>query len=627
MSAPRVTVLVVVRNEAAALDRLLESLMRQTLPPEEWEWIVVDGLSEDGSRAVAERWAARCAARGGPAALVLENPGRILASGWNIGLRAARAPVVLRLDAHAAVPPDFLERSLAALDARREAWAAGGVLRTVGRGYWGRVNAVVLSHPFGVGDSPFRVSAGARARRAGAGEPRWADTAPYAAYRRWVFERVGYFREALRRNEDLELHARVRAAGGRFWLDPSIVVEYEARPTLRGLLQKAWGDGFWSVRAWRLQRGAFRPRHLAPPVFAAAILLALGALLWPAERPAGAALLLAYCAAVLVAAAHAAARAGDPRLFPGLCLAFPAFHLTRGLASLVSLALRWRADPPGRPAARDPFRAAVQAGIVDAPGESWYGPLVSRRVSHRISRWLVRRTRVTANQVTAAMVAAGAVGVALFAGRPPLAWLLGAALLHAWLILDAVDGEVARGRGATSAAGVYLDHVGHYLVNPGLLWALWMTERLLPGEARWALGTAGFAAGVLSKAVGDAAAALRLHALEARHRRQAEAAGADAGAADGAGAPAGVGGGAAGAGGGAPEPGDGRLAAFRWLSDAATPLSALTVIAVWAAVVPGTAGPFLAGGLAGAALTLVHLAKAAVVFSGHYRAFSRAARS
>ncbi|MBX5477087.1 MAG: CDP-alcohol phosphatidyltransferase family protein [Clostridia bacterium] len=278
----------------------------------------------------------------------------------------------------------------------------------------------------------------------------------------------------------------------------------------------------------------------------------------------------------------------------------------------------------GPPGEGERFRTLVQRGIVDAPGESWYGPLVSRRVSHRISRWLVRRTRVTANQVTAAMVLVGTAGVALFAGRPPLAWLLGAALLHAWLILDAVDGEVARGRGATSAAGVYLDHVGHYLVNPGLLWALWMTDRLLPGETRWALATAGFVAGVLSKAVGDAAAALRLHALEARHRRQAEVAGVATGA-TGAAAAAQTEGSRTGAGEPPDAPAGSRLAAFRWLSDAATPLAALTLVAL-SAMAPGRAWPFVAGGLAAAALTLAHLAKAAVVFAGHYRAFSRAAR-
>ncbi|MBX5477086.1 MAG: glycosyltransferase family 2 protein [Clostridia bacterium] len=344
MSAPRVSVLVVVRNEAAALDRLLGTLAQQTLPKDAWELIVVDGRSEDGSHAVAERWAQRFAADGGPPARVLDNPRRILASGWNIGIRAARAPVVLRLDAHAAVAPDFLERSLAALAERPEAWAAGGVLRTIGHEYWGRVNAVVLSHPFGVGDSPFRVGAGERVRgaRAGARAPGWADTAPYAAYWRWVFDRVGLLDERLVRNEDLELHARIRAAGGRFWLDPDIVVEYAARPTLRALLAKAWGDGFWTVRARRLHRGAFRPRHLAPPVFVAGLLAAVAALAWPPARAVGAAALAAYAAAVLAAAAGGARRAGDVRLFPGLCLAFPAFHVTRGVASLVSLAVPWR---------------------------------------------------------------------------------------------------------------------------------------------------------------------------------------------------------------------------------------------------------------------------------------------
>jgi phosphatidylglycerophosphate synthase len=91
-----------------------------------------------------------------------------------------------------------------------------------------------------------------------------------------------------------------------------------------------------------------------------------------------------------------------------------------------------------------------------------------RAISLRWTRHLVA-TRVTPNQLTYLMVLAGlAAGAALLV--PGLAGALAAALLiQLYLLLDCVDGEVARWRGETSVTGVYLDRVGHYLAEAALL--------------------------------------------------------------------------------------------------------------------------------------------------------------
>lgn len=101
-------------------------------------------------------------------------------------------------------------------------------------------------------------------------------------------------------------------------------------------------------------------------------------------------------------------------------------------------------------------------------GEHWAGRLYMRELSLRWTRQLVP-TRVSPNQLTLAMVAVGlAAGAALLV--PGIGGALAAALLiQLYLLLDCVDGEVARWRGQTSTTGVYLDRVGHYLVEAGLL--------------------------------------------------------------------------------------------------------------------------------------------------------------
>src|SRR3954469_13717316 len=67
------------------------------------------------------------------------------------------------------------------------------------------------------------------------------------------------------------------------------------------------------------------------------------------------------------------------------------------------------------------------------------------------------------------MIVAGmAAGAALLV--PGLAGgILGALLIQLYLLLDCVDGELARWRKQTSTVGVYLDRVGHYLSEATLL--------------------------------------------------------------------------------------------------------------------------------------------------------------
>ncbi|NJQ06874.1 CDP-alcohol phosphatidyltransferase family protein [Streptomyces lonarensis] len=108
-------------------------------------------------------------------------------------------------------------------------------------------------------------------------------------------------------------------------------------------------------------------------------------------------------------------------------------------------------------------------GIKDRrSGEHWAGRLYMREVSLRWTRHLVD-SRVTPNQLTYLMVLTGvAAGGALLI--PGIAGaVLAALLIQLYLLLDCVDGEVARWRKQTSVTGVYLDRVGHYLAEAALL--------------------------------------------------------------------------------------------------------------------------------------------------------------
>jgi succinoglycan biosynthesis protein ExoA len=95
-------VIVPILNEAANIRVALEC-MRAQQSPAEVEFLLVDGGSSDGTRAILHETEAA-----DPRFRLLANPQRRTPQALNIGLAAARGEFVARMDAHASYPPDYL---------------------------------------------------------------------------------------------------------------------------------------------------------------------------------------------------------------------------------------------------------------------------------------------------------------------------------------------------------------------------------------------------------------------------------------------------------------------------------------------------------------------------------------
>ncbi len=148
------------------------------------------------------------------------------------------------------------------------------------------------------------------------------------------------------------------------------------------------------------------------------------------------------------------------------------------------------------------------AGVKDRrSGEHWAGRLYMREISLRIDRHLVN-TRVTPNQLTYLMTVFGV--LAAPALLVPGIWgaVLGVLAVQLYLLLDCVDGEIARWKKQYSLSGVYLDRVGAYLCDAAVLVGFGLRAADLWGTGRtdwlWAfLGTLAAVGAVLIKAETD----------------------------------------------------------------------------------------------------------------------------
>ncbi|BBB01233.1 putative transferase [Actinacidiphila reveromycinica] len=148
------------------------------------------------------------------------------------------------------------------------------------------------------------------------------------------------------------------------------------------------------------------------------------------------------------------------------------------------------------------------AGVKDRrSGEHWAGRLYMREVSLRIDRHLVN-TRVTPNQLTYLMTVCGVLAAPALLVPGIAGAVLGVVAVQLYLLLDCVDGEIARWKKQYSLAGVYLDRVGAYLTDAAVLVGFGMRAADIWGSGRidwlWAfLGTLAALGAVLIKAETD----------------------------------------------------------------------------------------------------------------------------
>ncbi|MEU4692646.1 glycosyltransferase family 2 protein [Actinoplanes sp. NPDC023714] len=324
MNLPFLSVVIPCWNEARFIGPFLDSVLGNSYPADRMEVLLVDGMSEDGTREIARRYAVR-----DTRLVLVDNPGHSKPAALNLGIRQARGDVIVRLDVHAEYPPDYLENCVRGLIEHPQADNVGGVRVSRARDdtLLGRAIALSTTSVFGAGNSKYRV---------GVAQPQWVDTVFGGCYRKSVFDRIGLFDEQLTRAQDREFNQRLRAAGGNILLLPEITCTYYARSDLREFCSWTFEAGYWPFKASRMVgRWIGSWRNVVPMGFVVA--LAAGAAAAPVSRTARratGAVAAAYGLTALTFAARLARRHRDPGLAAAMPAVFLATHVIYGVGSL-----------------------------------------------------------------------------------------------------------------------------------------------------------------------------------------------------------------------------------------------------------------------------------------------------
>jgi succinoglycan biosynthesis protein ExoA len=323
---PSVSIIVPCYNEKDTIGKLLDAIYAQTFPRADLEVVIADGMSTDGTRAQITAFAE---SHPDLHIAVADNLARSIPASLNCAMREAQGEIILRLDAHSMPYPDYIERSVANLEAGLGE-NVGGIweIHPGARTWVAQSIAVAASHPLGVGDALYRHTDKAAL----------VDTVPFGAFKRELLALIGFFDESLLSNEDYEFNTRIRKSGGRIWLDPSIRSVYFARPTLAKLARQYARYGFWKWRMLRRYPETLRWRQGLPPLFVLSLIVGAGlAVFLPVFRGLLAAEISIYLAALAAVGLQAALGQKKLHLFFGLPIAIATMHITWGAGFLWSM--------------------------------------------------------------------------------------------------------------------------------------------------------------------------------------------------------------------------------------------------------------------------------------------------
>jgi succinoglycan biosynthesis protein ExoA len=323
---PSVSVIIPCYNEQETIVKLLTAIYTQTFPRVDLEVVIADGMSTDGTRA---QIAAFSDSHADLHIAVTDNLTRSIPASLNCAIRESQGEIILRLDAHSMPYPDYIQRSVADLQAGLGENVGGVWEIQPGAQTWvAQSIATAASHPLGVGDALYRHAA--RAAQ--------VDTVPFGAFKREILALIGFFDETLLTNEDYEFNARIRKSGGRIWLDPAIRSVYFARPTLAKLARQYTRYGFWKWRMLRRYPETLRWRQALPPFFVLSLIIGAAlAIFLPIFRFLLAAEIFIYLIALAAAGVQSAVRQKKIHLLIGLPLAIATMHFTWGAGFLWSM--------------------------------------------------------------------------------------------------------------------------------------------------------------------------------------------------------------------------------------------------------------------------------------------------
>ena len=233
MTANMVSVIVPVRNGESTISDCIESLLGQDFPKNEYEVIVVDNNSSDGTAAIIKRH------RVGYLLEKKKGP----SAARNAGIAASRGDFLAFTDSDCIAKEDWLREGTKAFATDKIGCVSGKVSASRPANIYERIIADKKQY-----DTPADYH----------GLPPYTITAN-AFFRREVFDAIGNFDTSLRAGEDKDLCWRMlKKTGLVIKRCPAAIVYHKHRSDLKSYFRQYFSYGLYNVRLEKKHPDAFR---------------------------------------------------------------------------------------------------------------------------------------------------------------------------------------------------------------------------------------------------------------------------------------------------------------------------------------------------------------------------------
>lgn len=267
--APLVSVVIPCRNEVKAIRNTVQAILQSTYP--NVEVLVVDGMSEDGTRDVLRELEAEDAR-----VRMIDNPNKLTPFAFNLGVQNCRGEYVQIVGSRNILADDYLTILVDALESHPQVDCVGGDYQHVSDSKGGQYLARAMESKFGVGMGNYRTMQ----------KDMLVDTVGVPMYRRGIFTEVGLFDEALTRNQDDDFNFRLTKRGKKIMYVHSAKTTYLVRASLKKAFHQFFQYGYFKVFVNRKHKRVTTLRQMIPPLFVAALVIGLPLSLvsWPVQR-------------------------------------------------------------------------------------------------------------------------------------------------------------------------------------------------------------------------------------------------------------------------------------------------------------------------------------------------------
>tara|TARA_Y100001958_G_C21247059_1_gene577997 strand:+ start:5134 stop:6159 length:1026 start_codon:yes stop_codon:yes gene_type:complete len=254
-----ISVIIPCRNELNHIEKLINSIYESDYPKNLIEIIVVDGMSNDGTRDLLFSIVNKRKIN----IKVIDNIKKKTPYAFNIGIKASTGHFILIAGARFILSNNYLSEAYKAIVSDKNIGCVGGQIINLFDNKNSEIISKAMSSIFGVGFNNFRTVT----------EDKFVDTVTPPFFRKTIFNEVGYFDEMLSRNQDDDFSFRLIKLGYKILLKSNIYIKYQVRESFQKLYLQYKQYGYWKVFVNRKHKVVTTLRQLFPLLFLTSIIL------------------------------------------------------------------------------------------------------------------------------------------------------------------------------------------------------------------------------------------------------------------------------------------------------------------------------------------------------------------